>query len=172
MTQSLLTGLGGEGPSLTMTWRGRPVTLRQLKWASVIAELESWLIDKALKAKLKSWRAQVDEGLMTREEAREAADRFTDECVEEGRYSFGSEPMMKILAPVAGGAGASLAGDARTLPAFLKLGSLLTGLDEDSLTELVADDAARDELMAKLGMVIGGGLPPKAEGATPAPPTA
>lgn len=154
MSGSVATALGA---SLGIEWRGKKILLGSLKWGSVICELENWLVERAIKFKTIGWKAQVDSGLMTREESQSRSEAFIDECVESGKYSFGGDVMNTILKTAEAGQAGEVKKTSAHFGAILKLGSLLTGLNEDEVVELMSEK--REELSLALSVAMRRSLP-------------
>jgi hypothetical protein len=166
MTASVATALGSRGPGVEMEWRGRTVRFRHMQWKSVITELERYLIDRASDLMVAGWARLVAQGLMAREEAVAKSDAFTAECVDRGRYSFGSPVMNAILSM---GAAGKAEDDGTIAPevfnGVLKFLSLMTGLTEDDAVALMGDPEKREEAGLKLSMAMSMGMPPDPKGA-------
>ena len=140
---------------MSLQWRGRTITLRPLTW-KLISELERWLIQREAEARTDSLALMVERGLMSADLLAQRIEAFTDDCVNNGRYSFGSERMNRVLSSVAGQGGEL---DAASLSGKFKLIALMMGLTIDDAINVMHECGS--ELATSLAMVLAEGMPPK-----------
>ena len=172
MSLSVSSGLSSQAAPIEIEWNGNTVSLRELEWSAVISKLESFLIDRSLRIKMISWKTQMEAGLLGIQQVSELADRFADDCIENGTYSFGRPVMMKILGMADAGKSpsGSKQGDPVLMEGYMKLVALMTGLNENDAVSLMATKGS--ELSMKLGLALKRGMPsnPKHNGAAPSQP--
>jgi hypothetical protein len=156
MSASVSAGLGGQASPLEIEFKGRTVQIMPLKWKSIISAVESYLIDRAFGVKLVLWKKKKEMGLMTQEQVDALENSFSDDCVENGTYSFGSPIMMKIMGMADRGEAAPKESGV-IFEGSVVLVSLFTGLSFDESIELMA--AKPEELRAKISLTMKNGLP-------------
>lgn len=159
MSASISAGLGSRAAPITTEWRGRTLTFKYLEFATTISALENWLADRALKFKSIGWDLLLSKGVWKADDYAKATMDFVNDCNENGTYSFGSEPMMKILSSA--NEGQVKVGDIPkgTFEGIVKLSSLLLGLSEDDTISLMSDSEKSREVGIKLAMVMGRSQP-------------
>lgn len=161
MSASISAGLGSHAAPVTMKWRGRTLSFKYLEWASVISQLENWLVKKALEFKKIGWDVLRESKAVDDEGYAKLVMDFVNDCNDNGTYSFGSEPMMKILmAGAAGNVDKGALGN-KVFSGMVKLCSLLLGVSEDDAISLMADKEKSTELSACLALVMNRSHPGK-----------
>jgi hypothetical protein len=184
MSASVSSGLSCHAAPIEIEFNGETIKLKPLQWKSIISASEAFLIGRALKIKMVAWQVKKEMGLMTQEEVDAAESAFSDDCIENGTYSFGRPVMMKILGmaergeipedPKAKGKHNGKSKGKKTekedpnngviFEGQMHLVSLFTGLSIDQAIQIANQKS--QELWAKISLVMKQGLPspPKAMG--------
>lgn len=154
---------GAQSAPVTLEWRGRTLQLRPLTW-KLISELERWLIQREADARTDAMALLVERGVLTADKLAERIEAFVDDAVNNGRYSFGSPRMQRVLSLMQTGGESAGDVDAATMAAKFKMIALILGVDVDDAINVMHEK--KSELAMKLGLVLGESMPaPKEAGA-------
>lgn len=102
MGASPIAAAGIAGPAIDFKWRGRTCYIKPMDWESVWMKLEMWMVLRDAEMHNRNWKSLVDVGLLSLDAAAAKSEAFVQSAINEGRYSYGSKIMSKIMDPMAG----------------------------------------------------------------------
>lgn len=159
-------------PGVTIDYDGKRFHFQMLS-SKLLTELGNWMLLKDAESLAACDMALVSVGAMEKSEMRERNAAFRESAREQGTYAIGSKRMTEVLGVLQAANELASIAEANSQPfspppnvvePFYKIVSLIIGCDVDTVINLLHERG--EETIAKLMMVLGASLPPKADAVT------